>query len=89
LHLTYIGRNNLPIGTQPKGTSVAQAYEVVDVQNQRAVFECDNAAAAYREADRRDAEYGAVRYQVRRDYEVMSADEFEQFMSRVRSERVQ
>jgi hypothetical protein len=68
---------------------VSQAYEVVDVRDQRVVFECDNSVAAYREADRRDAEYGAVRFQVRRDYEVMAADEFEQFMSRVHSEKVQ
>ncbi len=66
---------------------MASAYEVVDVQSQRVVYESNSSADAYREADRRDAAYGAVRYQVLRDYDVMSSDEFEVFMARVRAEK--
>jgi hypothetical protein len=68
---------------------MVQAYEVVDAQTQAVVYQTNSPDAAYREADRQDNSYGAVRYQVRRNYEVMTAEEFEQFMSRVRSERVQ
>lgn len=67
---------------------VASAYEVVDSQTSRVVEEFDSSEAAYRYADRRDEAYGAVRYTVRRNYEVMSAEEYAAFMARVRAEKV-
>jgi hypothetical protein len=69
---------------------MAQAYQVVDVQNpHRVVYQSNSSVDAYRYADRRDSEYGAVRYRVERDYDVMSEEEAERFMARVRSEKAQ
>lgn len=67
---------------------MAQAYEVVDAQTAKVVAAYDDMDAAYADADRRDNRYGAVRYRVTRNYDVMSTSEFETFMARVRAEKV-
>lgn len=63
---------------------MAQAYEVVDAQTAKVVAAFDTSDQAYAYADRRDAAYGAVRYTVRRNYDVMTAVEFDAFMNNVR-----
>lgn len=60
---------------------MAQAYEVVDTRTDRVVFVTNSSVAAYEAADRRDASFGAVRFAVRRDYDVMSDEEFVSFMA--------
>jgi hypothetical protein len=44
---------------------MASRYEVTDVQTQKVVAAYTNRDRAYNYADRRDNEYGAVRYVVR------------------------
>lgn len=66
---------------------MAQAYEVVDAQTAKVVAAFDARDDAVSYADRRDAAYGAVRYTVKRNYDVMSMDEFTSFMARVRAEK--
>lgn len=60
---------------------MAQAYEVVDTRTDRVVFTTSSLVAAYDDADRRDRQFGAVRFAVRRDFAVMSDEEFASFMS--------
>lgn len=67
---------------------MTQAYEVRDVQTDQVVYRTNSSVDATREADRRDEAYGAVRYQVVRDYDVMSDEEYEAMMVRVRAEKV-
>jgi hypothetical protein len=43
----------------------ANRYEVVDIQTGQVVARCRSRSGALRAADRRDNEYGAVRYVVR------------------------
>lgn len=71
-----------------KVKSSGAAYEVVDARTDKVVASYSCRDAAYADADRRDARFGAVRYRVVRNYEVMSASEFAVFMDRVRAERV-
>ena len=44
---------------------MADRYEVVDVQSDKVVANYRNRDQAYRYADRRDSQYGAVRFVVR------------------------
>lgn len=60
---------------------MAQAYEVVDTRTDRVVFATNSSVAAYDAADRHDVSFGAVRFAVRRDYDVMSDEEFASFMA--------
>lgn len=64
------------------------AYQVEDARTGKVVASYDDRTSADNDADQRDAAYGAVRYRVVRDYDVMSADEYAAMMVRVRAERV-
>ncbi len=61
---------------------MAQAFSVVDARTDKVVFRTNSSVAAMVEADRRDAAFGAVRFRVVRDFDVMSDEEFASFMQR-------